>query len=208
MLFVMATVQEYGPALRSKMQPLICGVGPVEAAIATTAYLQASVAAGVLPELVVSIGSAGSKRREWGSVYQISSVTFLDMDASKLGFAKGVTPFVDRPATIRLATPLVDVPRATLSTGAKVLGDGDYAHLETDLVDMETFAVLRACERFGVAMIGLRGVSDGPGDVDSADGWARRLGEVDRRLASAVDELFAVGPALAASVGAVTHEDP
>ena len=33
------------------------------------------------------------------------------------------------------------------------------------MVDMETFAVLRACQFFGVPLIGLRGISDGAAEL-------------------------------------------
>jgi adenosylhomocysteine nucleosidase len=60
-LFVMATEQEYGTHLRRLITPLITGVGPVEAAAATAAALGALQAVGKLPDLVFSLGSAGSR---------------------------------------------------------------------------------------------------------------------------------------------------
>lgn len=165
-LFVMATDHEYGEHLRARIEPLITGVGLVEAAIGTTVRLEQLRAANELPDLVVSLGSAGSRRCELGNVYQIASVSWRDMDASPIGFAPGVTPFANHPEVIALPTPLADVPSATLSTGADIVVGDRYAGIDADLVDMETFAVLRACQRYGVPMMGLRGVSDGPGELD------------------------------------------
>ena len=54
---------------------------------------------------------------------------------------------------------------------------------------METFAVLRACQRFGVPLIGLRGISDGKADVHHIDDWTEYLHVIDERLAEAVDRL-------------------
>ena len=186
-MFVMATDQEYGPHLRRRITPVIVGVGPIEAAIGTALALQARVDAGDLPRLVVSLGSAGSHRLALGSIWQISSVSWRDMDATRLGFEKGVTPFCDHPAEIRLATPLPGVPSATLSTGGDVLGDDRYHGVPADLVDMETFAIVRACQRFGVPVIGLRGVSDGPGTLNGVDDWTGMLGVLDERLAAMID---------------------
>lgn len=128
---------------------------------------------------------------ELGTVYQVSEVSWRDIDATRLGFPKGVTPFVDRPACFTLPTPLAGIPTATLSTGAKVLGGNDYAALGSAMADMATFAVVRACERFGLPMIGLRGISDGPGDLNTMGGWTELLGLIDKRLAEAVDVLLA-----------------
>ena len=110
------------------------------------------------------------------------------MDASRLGFARGVTPFADHPVDIPLVTPL-PLPLARLSAGANVVGGDDYASIDADMVDMETFAVARACARFDVPLMGLRGVSDGPGELDGIHSWMELLGLIDERLAVAVDGL-------------------
>ena len=191
-LFLMAADPEYGPALRARIRPLRTGVGPVEAAVATTAALAALGAAGRLPALAVSLGSAGSRRLEQGAVYQASSVSWRDIDASPLGFPRGTTPFLDRPAEVALPVPLVNVPTARLSTGGDIVTGAAYEAIDADMVDMETYAVLRACETFGVPLIGLRGISDGAEDLHHYDGWAALLPALDAHLAAAIDDLAGV----------------
>ena len=184
-LFVMATDHEYGPCLAERFVPLVTGVGPVEAAVATTQALAGMTA---LPDLVVSIGSAGSRTLPLGSVWQVASVSWRDMDASRIGFAKGVVPFADFGAELALATPL-DWPTARLSTGADIVGGDEYDRIDADMVDMESYAVVRACARFGVPVMGLRGISDGPGELEALGGWTAMLGVLDQRLAVTVDLL-------------------
>ncbi|HRP80069.1 MAG TPA: 5'-methylthioadenosine/S-adenosylhomocysteine nucleosidase, partial [Aquamicrobium sp.] len=111
------------------------------------------------PRLVVSLGSAGSRVLEQARVYQVSSVGYRDMDASALGVPRGETPFLGLPATVSLPCPIPGIPAATLSTGANVVSGRAYEAIEAEMVDMETFAILRACQRFGVPLIGLRGTS-------------------------------------------------
>ncbi len=190
-LFVMATAHEYGPALQSRFVPLMCGVGPVEAGIATAAALTTLARDDALPDLVVSLGSAGSRCLEHAMVYQVASVRYRDMDASAFGIERGVVPFLDRPAVIELAHRIDGVPAATLSTGADAIAGDGYASLEAQMVDMETYAVLRACERFGVPMIGLRGISDGRAPVQGLHDWTALLPVIDARLAAAADSLAA-----------------
>lgn len=187
-LFVMATEQEYGPHLRRRFAPLITGVGPVEAAMATGIALHALDQQRVLPDLVISLGSAGSRVCELGEVYQVQSVCWRDMDASRLGFAKGVTPFLDHPVHMPLHAPL-GLQSARLSSGANVVGGHDYAAIDADMVDMETFAVARACQRFNTPLMGLRGISDGPGELHGMLAWTELLSLLDERLAAAVDLL-------------------
>lgn len=189
LLFVMAVAQEYGPHLQARFRPLITGVGPIEAGIVTGSALQRLKDGEKLPDLVVSLGSGGSRRCAVGEVFQISHVSWRDIDASRLGFTRGVTPFLDHPVAIPLSTPL-DWPLATLSTGGNVIGGEDYAAIDADIVDMESFAVLRACQHFAVPMMGLRGVSDGPGELSDMMGWTELLALLDERLAAAVDTLL------------------
>nr|WP_082443360.1 MULTISPECIES: 5'-methylthioadenosine/S-adenosylhomocysteine nucleosidase [unclassified Sphingomonas] len=186
--FVMATRHEYGVHLQRRFDPLVTGVGPIEAAVGTAAMLATAAERGALPDLVVSIGSAGSRTLPLGSIWQVASVSWRDMDASRIGFARGVTPFADFGAELALETPL-DWPTARLSTGADIVGGDAYAGIDADMVDMETYAVVRACQRFGVPVMGLRGISDGPGELEALGGWTAMLGVLDERLAEVVDRL-------------------
>ncbi|MCG6857043.1 MAG: 5'-methylthioadenosine/S-adenosylhomocysteine nucleosidase [Salaquimonas sp.] len=193
-LFVMAVEAEYGEHLRRRFVPLITGVGPVEAAIVTAHKLAELVAREALPDLVVSLGSAGSRKLEQASVYQASSVSFRDMDASPFGFEKGVTPFLDLPAILDLKLRVPGVDTASLSTGANIVSGAAYDAIEADMVDMETYAVLRAAMRFDVPLVALRGISDGAAELHHIDNWTEYLHVVDENLATAVDRLMtAVG---------------
>jgi adenosylhomocysteine nucleosidase len=190
-LYVMATELEYGPALRSRISPLITGVGPVEAAMAVTERLTRLAVDDRLPLLVVSLGSAGSAELEQCGLYQASEVSWRDMDASALGFEAGVVPFLDLPATQRLGPFVPGLPLAALSTGANIVSGAGYDGIEAAMVDMETYAVLRACQRFGLPLIALRGISDGDRELGSLADWTQYLGIIDVKLAEAVDGLEA-----------------
>ena len=190
-LYVMALDNEYGPHLRSRITPVMTGVGPVEAAIVVTHALSKLKQSGKLPALVVSLGSAGSAKLEQTGVYQATSVGYRDMDASALGFEPGVTPLLDQPAIIPLGPFVPGIARSTLSTGANVVSGAAYDRIDADMVDMETYAVLRACQRFNVPLIALRGISDGDEELGHLDDWKRYLHIIDEKLAHAVDLLEA-----------------
>ena len=189
-LFVMAAEPEYGPHLRARFVPLITGIGPVEAALHVGVALARLEAAGNLPDLIVCLGSAGSRRCALGSIHQIGSVSWRDMDASALGVEPGVVPYLDEPKELPLETPL-DLPIATLSSGGDVVSGDHWDRVSADMVDMETYAVARAARTFGVPLVGLRGVSDGPGELAGAHDWHKLLGYLDGELAKAVDLLAA-----------------
>ncbi|WP_103171786.1 5'-methylthioadenosine/S-adenosylhomocysteine nucleosidase [Paracoccus sp. SY] len=185
-LFVMAAEAEYGPALRARIDPLITGIGPVEAAVQLTAALAGMAD---LPRLIVSLGSAGSARLEQAEVYQVTAVAYRDMDASLLGFEKGRTPLLDLPVRVALPHRVEGIPAATLSTGANIVSGAAYDDIAEDMVDMETFSHLRAAQHFGVPLIGLRGISDGAAELQTLSDWTQYLHIIDEKLAGAVDRI-------------------
>lgn len=188
-LFVMAADAEYGVFLRTRISPLMTGVGPVEAAVVLTKELARLSSHDDLPDLVVSLGSAGSATLEQAEIYQVSAVSYRDMDASAFGFEKGKTPFLDLPVSVELPLRVPGIATATLSTGANIVSGATYQSIDAQMVDMETFAILRACQSFSIPLIGLRGISDGRHDVNHIDDWTQYLHVIDKKLALAVDGL-------------------
>ena len=185
-LFVMAVEAEYGPHLKRLFRPLMTGVGPVEAAVRMGVELARLSTEHALPDLVVSLGSAGSRRLEQTEIYQAVSVGYRDMDASPLGFEKGRTPFHDLPAAVPLPFRIPGIDEATLSTGGAVVSGDAYDAIDADMVDMETFAILRACQQFALPLIALRGISDGATELRHVGDWTEYLHVIDERLAAAV----------------------
>ena len=190
-LYVMAVDAEYGPHLRARITPLMTGVGPVEAAVQLTLALCHLDAEAKLPDFVVSLGSAGSATLTQAGIYQAVCVSYRDMDASPLGFTKGATPFLDLPAEVPLPVRIPGIAEARLSTGANIVSGAAYAAIDADMVEMETYGALRACQAFGVRLIGLRGISDGKGELTHIGDWTEYLHVIDEKLAAAVDRLEA-----------------
>ncbi|MGX1746947.1 MULTISPECIES: 5'-methylthioadenosine/S-adenosylhomocysteine nucleosidase [unclassified Brevundimonas] len=189
---VMAAPAEYGEYLRARIDPLMTGIGPVEGAVALTTALARLEARGEAPDLILSLGSCGSRVLDHAAVYQASSVAYRDMDASALGFEKGVTPLLDMPAVLPLPCPTPDVPTARLSTGGNVVSGAAYDAIDAEMVDMETWALVRAAQTFGLPLVALRGVSDGKAELTGLHDWTSTLHLVDENLARAVDGLIAV----------------
>lgn len=190
-LYVMAADAEYGEHLKARIKPLMCGVGPVESAIVLTRTLEKLSASGQLPDLVVSLGSAGSNTLEQTEIYQASSVSYRDMDASPLGFEKGATPFLAMPVHMPVPLFLPHLPKARLSTGANIVSGSTYSEIDADMVDMETFALMRCCQSYDLPMLAFRGISDGKEELTKISDWTEYLGIIDKKLAHIVDQLKA-----------------
>ncbi|WP_182417700.1 5'-methylthioadenosine/S-adenosylhomocysteine nucleosidase [Bartonella sp. HY038] len=191
-LFLMAAQAEYGEKLKQIFTPLFIGVGPVEAAVNTAIALSNLSAQNCLPDYVISLGSAGAQNLHQTGVYQVASVSWRDIDASAFGVEKGLTPFLDLPKEIELPCFLNNLPKARLSTGSNVVSGSAYNEIDADMVDMETYAVLRACQQFNLPLIGLRGISDGKHEINHIDDWQLYLHIIDEKLANCVDELLNV----------------
>jgi adenosylhomocysteine nucleosidase len=197
-LFAMASEPELGPALRARIAPLITGVGPVEAASSVAQTLAALTAGGQRPDLIVAMGSAGSSSLPQAKIFQVRSARYRDMDASPLGFEKGVTPFLDAPAELTVTQRLPGIAPATISTGGAIVNGATYETLGADMADMETYAVMRAAWRGGVPVITLRGISDGVEPLERLADWTRYLAEIDEKLAAIIaglDDALAQKPA-------------
>lgn len=190
-LYVMAADAEYGPHLKTRIAPFMTGIGPVEAAVQLTLALSHLSAEGNLPDFVVSLGSAGSAALEQTGVYQASTVSYRDMDASPLGFTRGATPFLDLPVEVPLPIHIPGIPEARLSTGANIVSGAAYDGIDADMVEMETYAALRACQTFDIPLIGLRGISDGKAELTHIGDWTEYLHVIDEKLSAAVDRLEA-----------------
>jgi adenosylhomocysteine nucleosidase len=111
------------------------------------------------------------------------------MDASPLGFEKGATPFLDLPVTVPLTLRIPGIREATLSTGGAIIAGTAYDTIAADMVDMETFACLRACQLFDIPLVGLRGISDGAADLRHVGDWTEYLHVIDEKLGDAVMRL-------------------
>ncbi len=192
LLFVMAAEPEYGPHLRARFTPLITGVGPVESAMVLAAFLGERKCDGDMPDIIISLGSAGSRTLEQTEIYQASSVSYRDMDATVLGFEKGRTPFLDLPAVLPLEPLIPSLKQATLSTGANIVSGAAYDAIDAEMVDMETYALKRVAMTFDIPLIGLRGISDGKSVLRHVDDWTEYLHVIDGKLAAVVDMIIAV----------------
>jgi adenosylhomocysteine nucleosidase len=95
-----------------------------------------------------------------------------DMDVTGLGFARGRTPYEEIPAAIVFPTPFIDLPRANCGTGDS-FGTGVDA-IDCDVIDMEAYALAKACHVENTAFACAKSVSDGADHTAAAD-WQANL---------------------------------
>jgi len=173
MLVVAATDREV--AWIDGADTLVCGVGPVEAALQTMRGL-----AERRPDAVLHIGLAGARTLEPPALVLGSESVYED--------ARG--PLV--PARVEPDAGLFARTRAALPD-AHVLPIGTSAHVggtsACEVEAMEGFAVLRACALAGVPAVELRAVSNA---IDEPDRAKWRFDDALAALADALDRLDVV----------------
>ena len=158
---------------------LVCGIGPIEAAVATARAIALDA-----PNAVVNLGVAGAKGITPGRLVIGSESIYCDLIAG-VPVLQSVRPDPTLLAATERALPLaVAIPIGTTATVDGPCGSHPGVRVE----GMEGFGVLRACELAGVPGVEVRAVSNEIGEGDRAR-WQIHRG-IDT-LNAALPELLA-----------------
>jgi futalosine hydrolase len=148
-LVVAATERELAPS--DGWLTLRCGVGPVEAAIATATAIAAH-----RPRAILHVGIAGARRAA-----ALAPAALVIGNAARYcdsSVKPEWAPSLLHPATELLAVVgrvLPEAPTLCIGTSARIGGTTDC-----DVEAMEGFAVLRAAEHAGIPAIEVRSISN------------------------------------------------
>jgi adenosylhomocysteine nucleosidase len=151
---------------------LYTGLGKVNAALSLARKLSSLRAQGQLPELVVNFGTAGSRNLPTRAVVACRKFVQRDMDVTGLGFALGETPFESLPPMLELPAVFKQLPEGVCSTGDR-FETGELT-LPCDVIDMEAYALAKACLVEDVPFACAKYISDGA-DGSAADDWQQSL---------------------------------
>ena len=155
---------------------VVCGIGPVEAAVATARAL-----AEERPDAVLHVGIAGARGLEPLTLVLGTEAVYCDA-------AGPLVPALALPDADLLARLHDGVP------GGRAAPDRDErarrrGSRELDVEAMEGFAVLRACELAGVPAVEVRVVSN---EIDEPDRARWRFDDAFALLAETLPRLVAV----------------
>lgn len=157
---------------QAELSVLYTGLGKVNAALSVARRLATLRAQGALPDLVVNFGTAGSQTFATGSVIACREFVQRDMDVTGLGFALGETPFEALPAKLSFPPVFQGLPEGVCGTADRFeTGTGGLA---CDVIDMEAYALAKACLAEGVPFACAKYISDGA-DHAAADDWQASL---------------------------------
>ena len=169
------------------IEVLYTGVGKVNAAIALTRRLVRLRREGHGPPLVVNFGTAGSTRFPARTLVACRRFVDRDMDVAALGFAPGETPFDEMPPVLEFPASFADLPEAVCGTGDSF---ATRAHdVACDVVDMEAYALAKACRFEGAGFACAKYVSDGADDK-AAEHWRENVAGAALRFVGLYRELL------------------
>lgn len=132
------------------------GVGKVNAALCI-----ADEIAKMRPSHVINFGTAGALSTGISGLVSVAEVYQRDMDVRGLGVPLGQTPFED-------AGPIV------IASSGVSCGTGDSfvqspPELPTDIVDMEAYALAKACVRAQLPFTSMKYISDNANEAAHTD---------------------------------------
>ena len=169
------------------IEVLYTGVGKVNAAIALTRRIARLRREGRGPPLVVNFGTAGSARLPPRTLVACRRFVDRDMNVGALGFAPGVTPFDPLPPMLEFPAVFTRLPEATCGSGDS-FATADHG-VACDVVDMEAYALAKACLVEGAGFACAKYVSDSA-DEHAAAHWRENVAGAAGRFVELYRELL------------------
>ena len=169
------------------VEVLFTGVGKVNAAVALTRRLVRLRREDRGPPLVVNFGTAGSARIPARTLVACRRFVDRDMDAAAFGFAPGETPFDEMPPMLEFPAVFAGLPEAVCGTGDS-FATADHG-VACDVVDMEAYALAKACRIEGAGFACAKYVSDAA-DERAVEHWKENVAGASSRFLALYRELL------------------
>jgi adenosylhomocysteine nucleosidase len=160
---------------------LYTGVGKVNAAHSLMRRLNS----GVMPSLIINMGTAGSRKHKAGTIINCTSFIQRDMDVSFLGFEKWQTPFSSDPVRIENGLSVDNFTKGVCGTGDNF--DISEQAQQFDAVDMEAYALALISLRENIPFLCLKYISDGADDAAGKD-WTAALDRAGESLRKVLND--------------------
>jgi adenosylhomocysteine nucleosidase len=171
---VLVAIREEAPDLAHMMNLFYTGVGKVNAAMVAS-----EVIAKYRPQRIINFGTAGGITVPPG-FYQCTQFVQRDMTCEALGCVPGQTPF-ETDVYLGNSTGL------TCSTGDNFVMNPNL-EIPADLVDMEAYAIAKACAKYGVEFVCWKYISDQANQTAHND-WQQQVSQGQSHYISKLKEL-------------------
>jgi len=167
----------------TKENVIYTGVGKINAAYNLTKSIAKHT-----PNIVVNLGSAGSSVFKRGKIVNCTKFVQRDMDVQPLGFQKWVTPFEeDNGAILNYGLRVPNLEEGICGTGDSF--DVSLNEKIYNVVDMESYALAKICQKENITFLCLKYITDGA-DKDSANDWTQSLEDASAGLFSEYENML------------------
>lgn len=156
---VIIALEAEAPNLTRRSNVFICGVGKINAAITAAKLIEQ-----YKPAVVYNFGTVGGITVEQAGLYEMKNFVERDKSGCPVSLEVVVKP---EPNLISFGEGY------TCSTGDDFVTDPNL-EIPADVVDMEAYAIAKACKRAGVEFRCFKYVSDSA-DGDSPETWVANV---------------------------------
>ena len=171
---VLIALKEEAPELSYMMNLFYTGVGKVNAAM-----VAGEIIAKYRPQRIINFGTAGGITVAPG-FYQCTRFVQRDMTCEALGCVLGQTPF---ETDVHIGNPT----GLTCSTGDNFVMNPTL-EIPADIVDMEAYAIAKACAKYGVKFECWKYISDQANQAAHND-WKQQVAQGQSHYISKLKEL-------------------
>lgn len=154
---ILIALRQEAPNMQDWDNVFFTGVGKVNAAITASFLIQK-----LQPKTVWNFGTAGGINPDCHRLVEIKNFVQRDMMCCEVGFDLGQTPFEE-------GVVLSIGEGYTCSTGDNFVSDPNLA-IPADVVDMEAYAIAKACQYHGVDFRCFKYISDSA-DENANNEW-------------------------------------
>ena len=162
-LIIVALEDECPRDLLAGWRVVYTGVGKVNALIGLSKAIAENK-----PKTVINFGTAGSIDPNLRGLKEVTTFKQRDMDGRSLGFNVGETPFDD------ISDIHLDRPGLSCGTGDNFVSSNQ--NIETDLFDMEAYAIAKFCLLNELDFYCYKFISDNADD-EAAEDWKKNVSE-------------------------------
>ena len=183
---ILIAIKEEAPELADLPNVFFTGVGKVNAAtVATEVILKHK------PQRIINFGTAGGITVQAG-LHRCTKFVQRDMDCRALGFEAGITPF-DRHNEFSFGSGGI-----TCATGDNFV-NGSELLTPADVVDMEAFAIAKACHDYEVEFVCWKYVTDQADESAHLD-WNSRIAQGEQHYIQQLKALDSLDPLVSRSL--------
>jgi adenosylhomocysteine nucleosidase len=158
---ILIAIREEAPALAGLANVFFTGVGKVNAALTAARLIEKH-----RPQRIWNFGTAGGITVD-GGLHRCTRFLQRDMLVTALGSSPGQTPY-EEALSIETGTGGL-----TCSSGDSFVTDS-VLHLPSDVVDMEAYALAKACHHAGVLFHCYKFISDKADEASGSD-WTANV---------------------------------